>query len=87
MPIYESDAWRKQYFDAVACPPDVHIPTDDIDAYRLNPRHRSVYYKLLVAQSQGLGCGLHDVAPRRYCQKSCQPQCDQLNRFPGTPLA
>ncbi len=57
MPIYEFDAWRKQYFDAVACPPDVHIPTDDIDAYRLNPRHRWVYYKLLVAQSQGLGCG------------------------------
>ncbi len=66
MPIYESDAWRKQYFDAVTCPLDVHIPTDDIDAYRLNPRHRWVYYKLLVAQSQGLGCGAHDVAPRRY---------------------
>ena len=40
MPIYECDPWREQYFAAVECPPDVHIPTDDIDAYRLNPRHR-----------------------------------------------
>jgi hypothetical protein len=50
----------------VECPPDVHIPTDDIDAYRLHPRHRWIYNKLLIAQSQGLECAPHEMAPRSY---------------------
>jgi len=66
MPIYECDPWREQYFAAVECPPDVHIPTDDIDANRFNPRHRWTYNKVLIAQTQGLECGLHDLAPRAY---------------------
>ena len=66
MPIYESDPWRMQYFTAVDCPPDVHIPTDDTDAYKFNPRHRWIYDKLLVAKSQGLECGLHGAAPAHY---------------------
>jgi len=66
MPIYECDPWRDQYFTEVDCPPDVHIPTDDTDGYKFNPRHRWIYNKLLVAQSQGLVCGLHDSAPARY---------------------
>ncbi len=66
MPIYECDPWRLQYFAHVACPPDVHIPTDDGDAYKFNPRHRWIYNRLLVAQSQGIECGLHDSPPQRY---------------------
>jgi hypothetical protein len=66
MPIYECDPWRMQYFTGVNCPPDVHIPTDDTDGYKFNPRHRWIYNKLLVARSQGLECGLHGSAPPRY---------------------
>jgi hypothetical protein len=63
MPIYECDPWREQYFASVECPPDVHIPTDDIDAHRFHPRHHWIYDKLLIARSQGLDCGPHDRAP------------------------
>ena len=66
MPIYECDTWREQYFATVACPSDIHIPTDDIDANRFNPLHRWIYNKMLIARSQGIECGLHDVAPRHY---------------------
>jgi hypothetical protein len=66
MPIYECDPWRMQYFTEVDCPADVHIPTDDTDAFKFNPRHRWIYNKLLVARSQGLESGLHDLAPPRY---------------------
>jgi hypothetical protein len=66
MPIHECDPWREQYFLGVRCPPDVHIPTDDVDASRLHPRHVWIYDKLAVARSQGLDCGTHDSAPTRY---------------------
>src|SRR4051812_40310442 len=66
MPIYEFDPWRQQYFSDVPCPPDVHIPTDDPMAFELFPRHRWVYDKLLVVQSQGLHCGLHSEPPPSY---------------------
>lgn len=66
MPIHERDPWRVQYFEQVACPPDVHVPTDDIDAFRWNPAHRWIYNKLLVAESQGLDCGLHGMEPAAY---------------------
>ncbi|HUX72698.1 MAG TPA: hypothetical protein VMV25_02235 [Steroidobacteraceae bacterium] len=66
MPIHERDPWRLQYFADVACPADVFIPTDDADAYRWNPRHRGVYNKLLVAESQGLACAPHGVEPAHY---------------------
>jgi hypothetical protein len=66
MPIYECDPWRMQYFTGIDCPAHVHIPTDDIDGYKFNPRHRWIYDKLLVARSQGLECGLHDSPPPRY---------------------
>ena len=66
MPIHERDPWRVQYFQDISCPPDVHIPTDDLDGYELNPRHRAIYDKLQVARSQGLPCGPHDSPPRRY---------------------
>ncbi len=66
MPIYEADPWRRQYFEAIECPADVHIPTDDPDAYARNPRHRWVYNKLLVAESQGLACAPHGLEPAVY---------------------
>jgi hypothetical protein len=66
MPIYECDHWREQYFCGTRCPPDVHIPTDDTDGCRFNPRYRWVYNKLLIAKSQGLICGLHDLPPPQY---------------------
>lgn len=66
MPIYECDPWREQYFKDVPCPPDVHIPTDDVDAWRLFGAHRWIYDKLAVARSQGIECGRHDEPPRHY---------------------
>jgi hypothetical protein len=66
MPIAEADPWRMQYFEAVACPDDLIIPTEDADAYLLFPRHRWLYNKLNVAESQGLRCAPHGVEPDRY---------------------
>jgi hypothetical protein len=66
MSIIERDPWRTQYFDGVVCPPGVDIPTDDLDAFAWNPRHRWIYDKLRVAQSQGLACGRRESPPRHY---------------------
>jgi hypothetical protein len=85
MPIYECDPWRMQYFTEVDCPADVHIPTDDVDAYRFNPRHRSIYDKLMVARSQGLECGLHDAPPLRY-PVFCKPITNLKGMGAGTSV-
>ena len=66
MPIVEHDPWREQYFEGIACPDNVEIPTDDPDCYRLFPRFRWLYNKLSVAESQGLECGLHGIDPPSY---------------------
>ena len=66
MTIIERDPWRTQYFDGVQCPPSVDIPTDDLDAFDWNPRHRCIYDKFRVARSQGLACGRRDSPPRHY---------------------
>ena len=66
MPICEADPWRLQYFEGVACPPDVNIPTEDSDAWRWFPDHRWVYDKVAVALSQGLDAGPHGVPPSRF---------------------
>ena len=63
MPIREADLWRVQYFADVACPVDVEIPTEDSDAWSWNPKHRWVYDKIAIAQSQGLQAGPHGVTP------------------------
>ena len=63
MPIREADPWRLQYFEGVACPTDVDIPTEDSDAWTWNPKHRWVYDKIAIAQSQGLQAGPHGVTP------------------------
>lgn len=66
MPIREADPWRLQYFERVACPDDVEIPTEDCDAWLWNPDHRWVYDKIAIALSQGLEAGPHGVAPPYY---------------------
>ncbi|WP_373502937.1 hypothetical protein [Aestuariivirga sp.] len=66
MPVLERDPWRFQYFESVPCPDDVLIPTDDPDCWTLYPRHRWIYDKLKVAESQGIACGPHGVPPDRY---------------------
>jgi hypothetical protein len=63
LPIVEPAPWRHQYFDHVACPEDVWIPTDDPEAWQWNPQHRWVYDKLQVVLSQGLPAGPHGVMP------------------------
>ena len=66
MPIVENDPWRLQYFEGIACPERVVIPTEDPDSYRLYPQHRWIYNKLLVAESQGLPCGPHGIMPKAF---------------------
>jgi hypothetical protein len=66
MPICEADPWRLQYFERVACPADVSIPTEDSDAWAWYPDHRWVYDKIAVAQSQGLAAAPHGVPPPAY---------------------
>jgi hypothetical protein len=66
MPICEADPWRLQYFESVACPPHVDIPTEDIDGLDWNPRHRWIYDKVAVARSQGIDAGPHGTAPLRF---------------------
>lgn len=66
MPICEADPWRLQYFEGIACPSGVNIPTEDSDAWLWFPNHRWVYGKLAVALSQGLEAAPHGVPPTRY---------------------
>lgn len=66
MPICEIDPWRTQYFERVACPADVFIPTEDSDCWLWNPDHRWVYDKLTVATSQKMAAAPHGVAPPHY---------------------
>jgi len=66
MPIVERDPWRMQYFEHVACPEDVVIPTEDGDAYELFPKYRWLYNKLAVAETQNMTCGLHGMAPPKF---------------------
>jgi hypothetical protein len=66
MPFCEADPWRLQYFEGVACPPGLRIPTEDPDAYQWNPGERWVYNKLLIAESQGIKCAPHGVCPDEF---------------------
>lgn len=63
MPIAEHDPWRLQYFERVACPAHVRIPTDDGDAWAWYPGERWVYDKIAVALSQGFVAGPHGLSP------------------------
>lgn len=66
MPIIERDPWRMQYFEGVACPDDVNVPTEDADSYQFYPRYCWVYNKLLICATQGLEHGPHGVMPSRF---------------------
>jgi len=66
MPIYVRDPWREQYFDGVACPPDVRVPIDDTDAWAWFPAHRWIYDRLAVALSQGMKAGPHGADPGEF---------------------
>ena len=66
MPFCEADPWRLQYFEGVACPPQVRIPTEDPDAYQWYPGQRQIYNKLFVAESQGITCAPHGVTPAEF---------------------
>ncbi len=66
MPIIEPAPWRHQFFEHVACPQDLFIPTDDPEAWEWNPRHRWVFDKLQVALSQGLLAGPHGTRPPEF---------------------
>jgi hypothetical protein len=66
MPVLERDPWRLQYFEHVPCPEHVAIPTDDPDCWLLYPRHRWIYDKLRIAETQGLAAGPHGVRPDRF---------------------
>ena len=63
MPICEADPWRMQYFENVACPDDVNIPTEDGDAWSWYPNYKWIYNKLEVAERQGFACGPHGLDP------------------------
>ena len=66
MPILERDPWRQQYFEGVPCPEDLIVPTDDPDSWELFPKHRWVYNKMLIAETQGLEYGPFGVPPPRF---------------------
>ena len=66
MPICEADPWRMQYFEGVACPDDVNIPTEDGDAWRWYRDYRWVYDKLAVAETQNLACAPHGIEPESF---------------------
>ena len=63
MPIIEKDPWRDQYFEGLACPANVTIPTDDMTAWTLFPRQRWIYNKLLICETQGIEGAPHGVDP------------------------
>ncbi len=66
MPIVERDPWRMQYFEHVACPGELFIPTEDGDSYRLFPEYRWIYNKMMIADSQGLANGPHGLEPESF---------------------
>ena len=63
MAILCCNSWRKAYFDKFAFPDTAAVPTDDADAYRLNPRHHWLFNKLHLAELQGLKAGPFGVPP------------------------
>lgn len=57
------NAWRKAWFDRFGFANGASVPTDDTDAWRLNPRHRWLFNKLTVAELQGLVAGPFGTPP------------------------
>jgi len=66
VPYLGVDPWRWQYFENEPCPDDVVVPIDDATGWNLYPRHRWVYNKLLICETQGLAHGPHGTTPDRF---------------------
>lgn len=66
MPFLSMPTWVEQYFVNVVCPKDVNVPVLDPDAYRINPKHNWAYNKLMIAEKQGLECGLFGLSPEKF---------------------
>jgi len=66
LPYLGVDPWRWQYFEHEPCPDNVVVPIDDATGWTLYPKHRWVYNKLLICETQGLPHGPHGVMPPRY---------------------
>jgi hypothetical protein len=66
MPFEGVDPWRWQYFEGVFCPDSVVIPCDDPTGWRVYPRHRDVYSKLFICDSQGIPNGPHGVMAKTF---------------------
>jgi hypothetical protein len=66
MPFLGVDPWRWQYFEGVPCPDHIVVPIDDATAWELYPRHRWIYNKLAICETQGLAHGPHAVMPTEY---------------------
>lgn len=75
MPIVEKAPWCEQYFAGVACPAGVYIPTDDALAWQRYPKHRWVYNRLLLCETQGIVHAPHVVTPAAFPVLSL-PICD-----------
>lgn len=66
MPFLGVDSWRWQYFENAELPDDLVIPIDDATAWQLYPKHRWVYNKLLICETQDLPHGPHGTMPGAY---------------------
>jgi len=66
LPFLAVDSWRWQYFEHEPCPDNVVVPIDDATGWTLYPKHRWVYNKLLICETQGLPHGPHGVEPPSY---------------------
>jgi len=66
VPFLGVDSWRWQYFEGEPCPDDVVVPIDDPTGWELYPRHRWIYNRLLIAETQGLPHGPHGTSPPEF---------------------
>jgi hypothetical protein len=66
VPYLGVDSWRWQYFENEPCPDDVVVPVDDATGWTIFPKHRWVYNKLLICETQGLPHGPHGTLPDRF---------------------
>lgn len=66
MPFLGVDSWRWQYFEHQELPDGLVIPIDDATAWQIYPRHRWVYNKLSICETQGLPHGPHGTEPPHF---------------------
>lgn len=66
MPFLGIHSWRKQFFDQFPVPEGVVIPLDDASAYKQFPKHRWIYNKVSICETQNVAHGLHGIVPEHY---------------------